>query len=481
MQMNKKAPVRDLIIVGGGPSGMAAALEAVRNGARPTVIERLDRVGGLARTIERGGCRFDIGPHRFFTLNEEVRNLFVEVCGEDLRNVPRLTRIFYKRKYFNYPLTPLNALFGMGILSSVQILLSYIAARLRRIVSRPELRSFEDWVIDRFGRRLYETFFKTYTEKVWGIPCTRIGADWAGQRIKGLSLIAAIMNALFHSKKKVIKTLVDQFYYPRLGAGQLYEKMETLVVAGGGVVRKKCEVLRIRRDGFRATSVEYRDETGALATLDGDFFLSSAPLTELLTQLDPPPPDAVLEAARSLRYRNHVGVNLVIEGAAPFPDNWIYVHSPDVRMARISDYLNFSADMSGSPNIHALTIEYFCFAGDDIWESSDEQLVERAVAELATMGIAHGRVVEGFAVRSEKAYPVIEIGYEAKIETIKEFLDRFENLLPIGRSGMFKYNNQDHAMATGLFATRTALGKGRFDPWLVNIDGMYHEGGAVTG
>ena len=212
----------------------------------------------------------------------------------------------------------------------------------------------------------------------------------------------------------------------------------------------------------------------------GDFFLSSAPLTELVTQLHPPSPDAVLEAARSLRYRNHVGVNLVIEGAAPFPDNWIYVHSPDVRMARISDYLNFSADMSGAPNIHALTVEYFCFAGDDIWESSDEKLVERAVAELATMGIAHGRIVDGFAVRSEKAYPVIEIGYEAKIEVIKEFLDRFENLLPIGRSGMFKYNNQDHAMATGLFATRTALGKGHFDPWLVNIDGMYHEGGAVT-
>jgi len=459
---------------------MAAALESVRGGARPTVIERLDRVGGLARTIEHAGCRFDIGPHRFFTLNEEVQRLFAEICGEDLRHVPRLTRIFYKRKYFNYPLTPLNALFGMGLVSSVQILLSYIAARMRRLLARPPIRSFEDWVIDRFGRRLYETFFKTYTEKVWGIPCTQIGADWAGQRIKGLSLVSALVNAVFHSKKKVIKTLVDQFYYPRLGAGQLYEKMESLVVDGGGIVHKKCTVSRVNRDGFCVTSVEYRDESGRPMTLAGDFFLSSAPLTELMTQLHPLPPDTVLEAARSLRYRNHVGVNLVIEGAAPFPDNWIYVHSPDVRMARVSDYLNFSADMSKSANIHALTVEYFCFAGDEIWESSDEQLVERAVAELTTMGIVHGRIVDGFAVRSEKAYPVIEIGYEAKIEVIKEFLDQFENLLPIGRSGMFKYNNQDHAMATGLFAARTALGKGQFDPWLVNIDGMYHEGGAVT-
>lgn len=476
--MDKK--VRNLIIVGGGPSGMAAALEAVKSGAKPTVIERLDRVGGLARTIEHGGCRFDIGPHRFFTLNAEVRQLFVDVCGEDIRSVPRLTRIFYKQKYFNYPLTPLNALFGMGILTSVQILLSYVAARLRRFFSNPPILSFEDWVTDRFGRRLYETFFKTYTEKVWGIPCTRIGADWAGQRIKGLSLIEAIKNAVFNSKKKVIKTLVDEFYYPRLGAGQLYEKMETMVMAGGGAVLKNRTVTRINRQGLRATSVEYRDQSGGQTVLDGDFFLSSAPLTELLTQLNPPPPDSVLEAARGLNYRNHIGVNLVIEGPSPFPDNWIYVHSPDVRMARISDYLNFSRDMTGSPNIHALTIEYFCFPGDDIWESTEEQLVERAVVELKRMGIAYGRVVEGFAVRSEKAYPVIETGYEAKIEIIKEFLDGFENLLPIGRSGMFKYNNQDHAMATGLFAARTALGKGRFDPWLVNIDGIYHEGGSIT-
>ena len=368
----------------------------------------------------------------------------------------------------------------MGVLTSFKILMSYMAARLRRLVSQPELRSFEDWVIDRFGRRLYETFFKTYTEKVWGIPCTRIGADWAGQRIKGLSLIAAVVNAVFHSKKKTIKTLVDEFYYPRLGAGQLYEKMEQLVVTGGGAVRKNSEVLRIKHDGFRATAVEYRDVQGATNSIGGDFFLSSAPLTELLTQLDPPPPAAVLEAARSLRYRNHVGVNLIIKGASPFPDNWIYVHSPDVRMARISDYLNFSKEMSNAPDIHALTVEYFCFEGDDIWGSSDQELVKRAVAELAIMGIAHGEVIDGFAVRSEKAYPVIEIGYEAKIEVIKSFLDRFENLLPIGRSGMFKYNNQDHAMATGLLAARTALGKGRFDPWLVNIDGVYHEGSAAT-
>jgi protoporphyrinogen oxidase len=468
-----------LVIVGGGPSGMAAALEAVRLGAHPTVIERLDRVGGLARTIEHDGNRFDIGPHRFFTLNEEVKQLFIDVCGEDLRHVPRLTRIFYKRKYFNYPLTPLNALFGMGLLSSVQIFASYIAARVRGRLRPSDLLSFEDWVVDRFGRCLFEMFFKNYTEKVWGISCRRIGADWAGQRIKGLTLTAAIRNALFGSKKNVIKTLIDEFMYPRLGAGQLYEKMESLVVAGGGTVMKRAEVERLSHRDFRVDSVEFRCADGAVERIGGDFFLSSAPLTDLVALLDPAPPEEVLTAARGLRYRHHVGVKLALEGDAPFPDNWIYVHSPDLKMARMSDYANFSAEMGARPGLHPITMEYFCFPGDAVWESSDGELIELAIAELRRMCIPHGRVASAFVVRSEKAYPVIEIGYEEKLAVIKAYLDQFENLLPIGRSGMFKYNNQDHAIATGLCAARTVLGVGKFDPWAVNIDGTYHESGTA--
>jgi len=471
---------RRFVIIGAGPSGLAAALESVRNGAKPVVIECLDRVGGLARTIEHGGDRFDIGPHRFFTLNEEVKQLFIDVCGSDLVHVPRQTRIYYKGKYFNYPLTPLNALFGMGVLSSIGIVASYGAARLRRVLIRPPIVSFEDWVVDRFGRRLFDTFFKTYTEKVWGISCKRIGADWAGQRIKGLTLTAAVINAVFKSNKKTIKTLIDEFMYPRLGAGQLYEKMERIVTDGGGEVLKKANVTKVRHDGFRVIAVEYRREDGTSETVSGDYFMSSAPLSELVAQLDPPPPPEVLAATQSLRYRNHVGVKLVVDGPPPFPDNWIYVHSNDVKMARISDYRNFSQGMSPSADRHPLTVEYFCFAGDEIWESSDAELLDRGIAELERMGIAVGRISGSFVVRSEKAYPVIEIGYQEKIEIIKAYLDKFENLLPIGRSGMFKYNNQDHAIATGLYAARTALGQGRFDPWLVNIDGIYHEGGAIT-
>ena len=468
-----------LVIIGGGPSGMAAALEAVKNGAEPLVLERLDKVGGLARTIEHDGNRFDIGPHRFFTLNPEIKQLFIDVCGDDLVHVPRLTRIYYKGVFFNYPLTPLNALFGLGISASLAAVTSYGMSRLRRLVNSASPESFEEWIIDRFGRRLYRTFFKTYTEKVWGIPCTRIGADWAEQRIKGLSLSAAIVNAVFKPKKKTIKTLVDQFMYPRLGAGQLYEKMSDTVRAGGGAVRTGVEVTRVGHDGFRVTSIASVDANGERQTQTGDFYLSSAPLTQLVEQLDPPPPPEVLAACRGLRYRNHVGVNLVVEGAAPFADNWIYVHSPDVKMARISDYRNFSQEMAATADSHPMTIEYFCFPDDEIWTASDAELVQRAVDEVATMGI-EAVPDRGFVVRSEKAYPVIERGFAEKIETIKAYLDQFENLLPIGRSGMFKYNNQDHAMATGMYATRTALGQGRFDPWRVNIDGVYHESAEVT-
>lgn len=470
---------RRLVVIGGGPSGMAAALEAVRQSAEPLVLERLDRVGGLARTIERDGNRFDIGPHRFFTLNPEIKQLFIDVCGDDLVRVPRLTRIYYQGSFFDYPLTPLNALFGLGLAASVAAVASYAVARVRRAVKPEPPQSFEEWIVDRFGNRLYRTFFKTYTEKVWGIPCTRIGADWAEQRIKGLSLSAAIVHALFRPKKKTIKTLVDEFMYPRLGAGQLYEKMQRTVTAGGGAVRTGVAVTRVRRSGFRVTAVDCETASGGTEPVTGDFYLSSAPLTELVEQLDPPPPPEVLAASRSLRYRNHIGVNLVVEGAAPFADNWIYVHSPDVKMARISDYRNFSAEMAASADSHPMTVEYFCFTDDEIWTSTDAVLIQRAVDELATMGI---RAVPdgGFIVRSEKAYPVIERGFREKIETIKAYLDRFENLLPIGRSGMFKYNNQDHAMATGIYAARTALGQGRFDPWRVNIDGVYHESAEVA-
>jgi protoporphyrinogen oxidase len=344
-------------------------------------------------------------------------------------------------------------------------------------MSPREPQNFDEWVTDQFGARLFQTFFKTYTEKVWGIPCTQIGADWAGQRIKGLSLGTAIWNALFRSNAKSIKTLVDEFMYPRRGAGQFYEKMTALVEAGGGEVRTNRRVTRMEREGTRVRRMIVEDEQGRQEELEGRFFMSSAPLTELVEMMSPAAPDDVVQACRSLRYRDHIGVHLKLEGR-PFRDNWIYVHAREVGMARITNYRNFSEEMADRDGISPLTVEYFAFKGDATWRRSDEELVTLASAELEAMGIARAaQVVSGFVVRSEKAYPVIEIGFQRHIDTIKAWLDLFENLLPIGRSGMFKYNNQDHAIATGLLAARTALGLGRYDPWLVNIDAEYHEAG----
>jgi protoporphyrinogen oxidase len=470
--------MEDVVVVGGGPSGLAAAWEASKNGARTVVLERLDRVGGLARTLDFEGSKFDIGPHRFFTTNREVHKLFMDTVAEDAVHVPRLTRIFYNNKYFNYPLTPFNALFGVGPLNSGRILASYVAARGRRALNKAEPQHFEDWIVDRFGRRLFETFFKTYTEKVWGIPCTSIGADWAGQRIKGLSLTTAVMNALFKPRGKTIKTLVDEFVYPRLGAGQLYEKMARNIATHGSSVVLNSKVTSIQREGYRAKAVVVATPDGT-TTIEGRNFLLSAPLTEIVEMMEPAAPPEVLAACRSLRYRNHVGVNLLVEDK-PFPDNWIYIHSKEVGMARICNYANFSPDMASRPGLNPITVEYFTSEGDAVWTADDAHLRERAIAELEHMEILDRSQVSGaFVVRSEKAYPVIEIGYEQHISTIKTWLDRFENLLPIGRSGMFKYNNQDHAMYTGLLAARTVLGQGRYDPWLVNIDAEYHEGARI--
>jgi protoporphyrinogen oxidase len=472
--------MNDIVIVGGGPSGLAAAHEAVAHGAAVTVLERFDRVGGLSRTIPFEGCRFDIGAHRFFTKNQEINELYLHVVGDDIVRVPRQSRILHDGKFFDYPLGPLNAMFGIGMREGALIAGSYAAARFRAALAPRPIESFEDWLVDRFGRRLFGHFFKTYTEKVWGISCRDISADWASQRIRGLSLSAAVRNAVWKPKGKVIKTLVDEFVYPRGGAGQAYEKMAAIVEGRGGTVLTGAKVARIRREGMRVcAAVVERDGRGPL-TVEGRYFLVSAPLTELVEMVEPAAPPEVLWAARALRFRDHIGVNLVVRGS-PFTDNWIYVHCNTVAMARIANYRNFSPHMAGQADVSPLTVEYFTFEGDPISRATDEQLISRATDELAATGlVSRDRVVSGFVVRSAKAYPVIEIGHHQHVETIKAWVDQFENLLPIGRSGMYKYNNQDHAMATGLLAARTALGLGRFDPWLVNIDAEYHEAGAAV-
>ncbi len=465
-----------LVIMGAGPAGLTAAHEAVGAGARVTVVECSPSVGGLARTIPFEGNRFDIGPHRFFTKNAEISALFEKILGEDAVSVSRLTRILHGGTFFDYPITAVNAMFGLGPATSLAVGASYAKARLSVAMGAGGGDSFEDWIVDHFGRRLFDLFFRSYTEKVWGIRCRDISSEWAAQRIKGLSLGRAVMHALRGSRGDTIKTMIDEFRFPRLGAGQTWEKLAAAVSKAGGTIMLRSPATALCHANGRVTAMTVARD-GVQEQIAGDGFLVSAPLTDVVAMMDPPAPESVLAAARSLRYRNHICVNLVVRGN-PFPDNWIYVHDDSVGMARIANYRNFSADMAASPAVSPITAEYFSFPGDAFDTASDERMIELATAELAKIGLARPEtVLSGFVVRNVKAYPVIERGHDGHVATIRNWLRSFDNLLPIGRSGMFKYNNQDHAMMTGMLAARTMLRLGTFDPWAVNIDAEYHEEG----
>ena len=462
----------DLVIIGAGPAGLTAAYELSNNDKKIIIIEKKSQVGGLAETKVFGNYRYDIGPHRFFTKNKEVYELFLKILRDDAVEVNRTTRIMFKNKFFNYPLTPLNALFGLGVAESIVSGFSYIFARLKSYLKISKISNFEDWVVDRFGRKLFNNFFKNYTEKVWGIDCKDIGSDWAAQRIKGLSLSTAIKFALFPNSKKRPKTLVDKFYYPRLGAGMLWEKFEDYVKGQDVEVVKNKKVTGVNNNGdnFKIT---IEDDLGNQTSIDTKNVFFSNPLLEFIDIYDADIPESVITAAKSLNYRNHISVHITIDEKL-FDDNWIYIHSPDLDMARISDFTNFSEDMSEEGK-YPLTLEYFCFEEDEIWNKNNSDIIDFALKELKSIFDEEFNVVHSEVSRNAKAYPVIKTGYQEHIDVIKNWLAGLHNITAVGRSGMFKYNNQDHAMATGLYAARTLLGHGNFDPWEVNVDGEYHE------
>ena len=462
----------DLVIIGAGPAGLTAAYELSNNDKKIIIIEKKSQVGGLAETKVFGNYRYDIGPHRFFTKNKEVYELFLKILRDDAVEVNRTTRIMFKNKFFNYPLTPLNALFGLGVAESIVSGFSYIFARLKSYLKISKISNFEDWVVDRFGRKLFNNFFKNYTEKVWGIDCKDIGSDWAAQRIKGLSLSTAIKFALFPNSKKRPKTLVDKFYYPRLGAGMLWEKFEDYVKGQEVEVVKNKKVTGVNNNGdnFKIT---IEDDLGNQTSINTKYVFFSNPLLEFIDIYDADIPESVITAAKSLNYRNHISVHITIDKKL-FDDNWIYIHSPDLDMARISDFTNFSDDMSEEGK-YPLTLEYFCFEEDEIWNKNNSDIIDFALKELKSIFDEEFNVVHSEVSRNAKAYPVIKTGYQEHIDVIKNWLADLHNITAIGRSGMFKYNNQDHAMATGLYAARTLLGHGNFDPWEVNVDGEYLE------
>ncbi len=467
------------VIAGGGPAGLTAAYELTRNAHNCVVLEADPHlVGGISRTDQYKGYRFDIGGHRFFSKSEEVNRIWRDILGDEFITRTRLSRIYYNRKFFHYPLKPANALWNLGPLRSAMVLASYLKARLRPI--RPE-RSFEDWVVNRFGRMLFEIFFKTYTEKVWGMPTSEITADWAAQRIKGLNLVSAVWNALWPARKaagkgEVIKTLITSFQYPRLGPGQMWEAARERVSTSGGAVHHDRRVERIEHDGTAVTAFVARSADGRLTRYEGTHFLSTLPIRHLIRALSPAAPSEVQRAAEALRYRDFLSVVLIVDQPETFPDTWIYVHEPDVRLGRVQNFKNWSPDLVPDPSKSSLGLEYFCFEGDDLWSMSDAELVALGRREIDAIGLVPAsKVVDGCVVRMPKAYPVYDDAYLGHLAVIRDWLRNLTNLELAGRNGMHKYNNQDHSMMTALLAARNILGLGNFDTWKVNTDAEYHE------
>jgi protoporphyrinogen oxidase len=470
----------ECVVIGAGPAGLTAAWELAKHGRTSIVFEQDPDVGGLSRTCRYRGYRFDIGGHRFFTKVPYVQSLWRELLGPELLERPRLSRIHYRGRFFTYPLRPVEALLGLGPLEAVRIGASYLRARLAP--SREE-RSFEQWVSNRFGRRLFEIFFETYTEKVWGIPCHELSADWAAQRIKNLDLAAAVRNALLGSvghRGPVPTTLIERFHYPRLGPGQMWEACAERLERVGTRVVLGARIERLRHHGGRVERVVVRDASGAHSELEAAHVLCSMPVRDLVRALDPVPPREVVEAAERLRYRDFLTVALVVDRAELFPDQWIYVHSAEVRVGRIQNYKNWSPDMVPDPGRTALGLEYFVHEGDELWSMPDAELVALAARECAALGVARPEeIVDGAVVRVTKAYPVYDGGYQDSIATIRRFLEGLGNLQLIGRNGQHRYNNQDHSMLTGVYAARNVLGD-RYDVWDVNVEADYHEEGRVV-
>ena len=455
-------------VLGAGPAGLTAGYVLAR-AERPVVVFEADhQVGGLARTVERDGYRFDLGGHRFFTKSDEVQRLWQEVLGDELLVRGRLSRIYWRGRFIDYPLRLVDVVRKIGPLELARCSGSYALAVARR---RPrELETFEEWVCDRFGRRLFELFFHSYTEKVWGVPTSEIRAEWAAQRIRTLSFARVVRAALLRDGGGV-HSLIDRFEYPRLGPGQMWEAMAAEIVGAGGELRLGARVERIELRGGRVSAVRAAGERVAVKHA-----ISSLPLRDIVALTDPPAPPAVLAAARGLRYRDFITVALVVRGDDLFPDNWIYIHDPGVLVGRIQNFRAWSEAMVPDADRTCVGMEYFCFEGDELWRASDEQLVARATRELDAIGLASaGRVQAGHVVRVPKAYPIYDADYEQRVRVVRAWLGAIANLQQIGRNGLHRYNNSDHSMLTALRAVENACTGSEHDLWDVNCDGAYHE------
>lgn len=462
-----------IYILGAGPAGLAAAYTLTQQGIPVVVVERDTRVGGLAKSIEYEGFILDFGPHRFFTKLPPVLKLWHQVLGGDQVTVNRLTRIYYGGKYFSYPLRAKQVIFALGWVETIRIITSYFKVRL---FPKRDTDNFADWVTAKFGRRLFEIFFQGYTEKLWGIPCTEISADWASQRIKGLSLYRAIANALLGNDGKV-KTLIDQFQFPRLGSGQLYDKIAEYLHQNQQPILLNTEVIEVHHNNFQATHVTLRNRrTKEVETVPCGGIISSIPLTLLAEQLKTSPPKPVVEAARSLKFRNTILVYLIVDGNHLFPDNWLYINDPRVQLGRVTNFANWSEEMLPDNTRTPLCCEYWCNFEDELWSFPEEELRRLAESELRKIGLLKKQPVSGgFVVRLPRTYPIYAGDYKASLATMRNYFKRFQNLQLVGRYGAFKYNNQDHSLLMGIMAAENVVNPGKHDLWDVNSDSEYVE------
>jgi protoporphyrinogen oxidase len=476
-----------VVIIGAGPAGLTAGYLLSKEEVEVVVLEADPvYVGGISRTVTYKGFHFDIGGHRFFSKSKAVEDLWTEILPNDMLVRPRSSRIFYDGKFFSYPLKPFEALLKLGIFRSALCVLSWMKARLFPVRGP---RNFEDWVSNQFGKRLFNTFFKSYTEKVWGMSCKEISADWAAQRIKGLSLGSAIKNALIPQRyngdrTKVIKTLINSFRYPRRGPGMMWEVCAEKMKALGGRLEMGC---RVSRCSYNETSgnwtVEYKDGQGDLQGIEAEHVISSAPMRELMCGLSPSVSDRTKHAAESLKYRDFLTVMLILKDRRMFDDNWIYIHDPSVKVGRVQNFRSWSPEMVPESDKVCYGLEYFCFEHDGLWDSSDRDLIELAKRELAEIGLSReGDFIDGCVVRQKKAYPVYDDDYARNVTTIRQELEaRYSNLHLVGRNGMHKYNNQDHAMMTAMLCVENILADAKlYDLWQVNSDAEYHEAGPTT-
>ena len=463
-------PEHPVVVLGAGPAGLTAGYRLAQEGKPVVVLESTDQVGGLARTEVREGYRFDLGGHRFFTKAKEVDDLWHEILSDEFLRRPRQSRIYWNGKFLEYPLQGMDVIRKLGPVELVRCGLSYLWAALR-----PKRRedSFEDWVSHRFGKRLYQHFFKTYTEKLWGVSTAEIRSEWAAQRIKGLSFFSAAKSAFFGNKGNQIKSLISEFNYPRFGPGQMWEQMTSEIRAHGGEVRLNAPVTRLRLD---ASDNRVAEVVAGGETLTPSHVISSLPLRTTVAITEPEAPVEVRDAARGLRYRDFLTVALVIEGEDLFPDNWIYIHQPGVRVLRIQNFRSWSPWMVPNDHDASIGMEYFCFEGDELWSMPDEQLVALATSEVQKLGLARAEKVKmGFVVRVNKAYPMYDVEYGDRVAAIRRWLKGIPNLIQVGRNGLHRYNNSDHSMLTAMRAVDNILSGTRHDIWAVNAESVYHE------